>query len=270
MLSPVIAGRIMIGIAVVGLLASLVGAVVGRQLVTDLDEGAEQSLELSAEVIETLDESFEVAEEATEIITAGVADAEAAVSALGRSMDEGQEALDSLTTLTSEDIADALAALEDALPAVEDAAGTIDQTLGALNSLPLGLDYAPDPPLGESIGEVRESIDGLPEELRDQAAQAQRTSDELATATERTAATAEALGDLTERLEVVAELTSEYADRTDEAREVVEDQRESLSASTDRARLLILVFSGVFALGQLVPLYLGVALSRGFIAITPP
>jgi chromosome segregation ATPase len=269
-LNPVVAGRIMIGVAIVGLLASLVGAVIGRQLVTDFDRGVEQSLILSAAVIETVDDSFEVADEALGLVTEGVIDAEAAVRSLGRSMGEGQEALDALTMLTGEDVADALESVEEALPAVEQAADSIDRTLGALSSLPLGLSYAPDRPLAESIGEIREGIEGLPDELRDQAEQAERTSDELAAATERTVATADALGELIERLEVAGELVGQYVDRTAEARDLVEDQREALSRSAGRARLLVVALSGVFALSQIVPLYLGLALTRGVIAVTPP
>jgi chromosome segregation ATPase len=270
LLSPVTAGRVMIGVAIIGLVVSVVGGLVGRQLVVDLDRGVEQSLVVAAELVETLDSSFEAADEGLEIVVEGVVEAEGAVRALGRSMDEGQDALDALTTLTGEEIADALAALESTLPAVEQAGNTIDQTLDALSSLPFGLDYTADPPLGESIGEVRESIAGLPQELREQAAQAERTSNELAEATTRTQATADALGELADRLETVSELTSDYASHAAEARVVIAEQQASLATSGTRAQILVLVFSGVFALSQFVPLYLGLALLRGGLAAPAP
>lgn len=267
MVNPVVAGKTMIGIAIVGLLASVLGAVLGHGLVTDFDRGVDQSLVLSAEVLETVDESFEVAGESLAIITEGVSEAEGAVGALGGSMAEGEVALEALTALTGEEIADALDALEDTLPAVEQAAASIDQTLSALSSLPLGLAYSPDQPLGESIGELRESIAGLPEDLRDQAQQAERTREELGEATERTLATADALGELNERLVVASELVEQYEQRTADATLIIEEQRETLSSSASQARLLIVGLSLVFGLGQLVPLYLGVALSRGMIPV---
>lgn len=267
MVNPVVAGKTMIGIAIVGLLTSVLGAVFGHGLVTDFDRGVDQSLVLSAEVLETVDESFEVAGESLEVITGGVSEAEGAVRALGGSMAEGEVALEALTALTGEEIADALEALEETLPTVEQAASSIDQTLSALSSLPLGLSYSPDQPLGESIGELRVSIAGLPEDLREQARQAERTSDELAEATERTLATADALGELHERLTTAGELVQEYEQRTADATVIIEEQRENLSSSASRARLLIVGLSLVFGLGQLVPLYLGVALSRGMIPV---
>ncbi|MEX0705659.1 MAG: hypothetical protein WD041_03495 [Nitriliruptoraceae bacterium] len=267
MLNPVVAGRVMIGIAIVGVVASLVAAVIGRQLVTDFEDGLEQSLALSAGVLDTVDDSFDIAEDSLDIVTAGVTDAEGAVDALGRSMAEGQTALEALRALTGGNVADALDALGETLPAVEQAATSIDRTLAALSALPFGPSYAPQRPFGETIGELRQSIAGLPEELRDQAEQAERTSDELTVATERTVATADALGALAERLAVVSELVTEYSQRTAQAREVVEDQRHALAASATWARVLVVGFSALFAVGQLVPLYLGFALSRGHLTL---
>ena len=50
-------------------------------------------------MLDTVDESFVIAEEALVIIGGGVAEAQGAVRALGGSMEEGQEALDSLAAL---------------------------------------------------------------------------------------------------------------------------------------------------------------------------
>ncbi|MEX0868436.1 MAG: hypothetical protein WD011_02075 [Nitriliruptoraceae bacterium] len=267
MLKPVVAGRIMIGIAIVGAVASLVAGVVGRQLVSDFEDGLKQSLALSAAALDTVDDSFAIADDALEIVTAGVADAEGAVGGLGRSMAEGQTALEALRALTGENVADSLDALEATLPAVEQAATSIDRTLSALSALPFGPSYAPQRPLGATIGELRESIAGLPDELRDQAEQAERMSDELASATEGTMATADALGAIAERLAVASELITQYSQRTAQARDVVEDQRHALAVSARQARILIVGFSALFAVSQVVPLYFGLALSRGHLTV---
>jgi hypothetical protein len=96
----------MIAIAVLGLVVSLVGTVVGWQLVGDLDRGVGQSLELTGEVLVTVDESFTIAEDALEILTAGVDEAESAVRSLSRSLEEGEDALASVTALTGDEIDD--------------------------------------------------------------------------------------------------------------------------------------------------------------------
>lgn len=263
MMNTVVAGRVIVGIALATLLATLIGTVVAQHLVRDFHLGVHQSLELTAGVLETVDESFIVAEEALVIIGDGVTEAQGAVRSLGGSMEEGQVALDSLTELTGREIADALEDVERSLPAVEQAATAIDDTLATLNRLPLGLTYDPARPLGETIGEIADGLEGLPDELRAQADQVERTSTELDAATRSTIATADSLAELTERIDTAAGLVGGYAARATEAALLVDRQRDTLDASTRRARVLIIASGVVFALGQFGPVYLGLALARG-------
>lgn len=260
----------MVVIAVAGLIVGILGTVVGQQLVGDLNEGVVQSLELTAEVLDTVDESFVVAGDALVIVTDGVGDAAGAVRSLGGSMAEGQEALDSVTELTGGEVADALESVEQALPGIQTAADAIDDTLSALSSLPFGPPYNPNQTFGETIGEVREGLAGLPEQLREQAEQVGRTGDELAAAAEGTVATADALTALEGRLTAANELIGQYADRTIDAQALVETQRVTLSTSATRARLVVIAFGIVFVLSQFVPLYLGRALMTGGVIVSGP
>ena len=155
-------------------------------------------------------------------------------------------------------MADALESVEATLPTIQAAAEAIDTTLRALSAL--GLSGAPERPLGPSIGQLREDLSGLPEELREQAAQVERTTEELRTATEDTLATADALAQLEQRLSEASALIGQNAIRSGEARALVEQQRDALSTSATRTRLLVLALGLTFALSQFVPLYLGLTL----------
>jgi len=263
MMDPLAAGRAMLAIAALGVVASLVGTVVAVQVIGDLDDGVDQSLEVTAAVLATVDESFVVADDALAILDEGLADAETAVRALAASMAEGQAALASVTDLTGGDLADALEQVEQALPAVQAAATAIDRTLALLGSLPIAPSYSPDRTLGESIGELRGGLDGIPDQLRKQADQAERTTDELEAATAGTLATAESLGELRGRLAAAGGLLEDYARRTGDARELVTAQQEELASGARRAQWLAVGLGIVFALGQFVPAYLGLSLIRG-------
>jgi methyl-accepting chemotaxis protein len=263
MVSPVVAGRVMVVIAVAGILVGLVGTLLVRQLVADIGTGVDASLELTTGVLGTVDESFAVTEDALAILVEGTTEAGTAVAALGDSLTEGQAALDAATQLTGEDIADAVAAIEEALPAVQSAARTIDQTLGALSSLPLGLAYDPSAPLADTIGELREGLVGLPDELRDQAEQIEDTAASLGEATDSTVATAASLRELQVRLQEAQTLVGDYARQSDDARTLIDEQRGVLAASATRTQVVVVLFGLVFVLGQFVPLYLGLALLGG-------
>jgi chromosome segregation ATPase len=258
--SPAQAGRIMLGIAALGLVVSLVGTVLGWQLMNDLHSGARQSLELTASVLETVDESFVIAEGSLDIVIDAVDEAESAIRALGRSMAAGEDALVSATDLTGGEIADALESVEASLPTIRSAAEAIDTTLGALSSLPFGPTYDAEQPLGPSIGQLQEDLSGLPDDLRDQAAQVEEVTRELAAATEGTVATADSLAALDSRLRAASTLLGDYGVRTAEARELVAEQQDTLATSATRARLLVVALGLVFAVSQFVPLYLGLSL----------
>jgi hypothetical protein len=261
--SPTVAGRVMIGIAIVGLLVSVVGTVVGRQLVADLESGVSQSLALTGEVLVTVDDSFVVADEALDTIAAGITDAELAVRSVGGSLATGQVAVDAVAGLAGNEIAGAVATIEGAMATVEGAAGAIDDALAALGSLPFGPSYDANRPLGRSIGQVTAALSGLSEELRAQAEQIERTSEGFADAADGMTGTADALAELDTRLAAASALLSAYAERTGEARDLVTEQQEVLAASAQRFRVTLVAFGIAFALGQFVPFYLGWMLVRG-------
>ncbi len=263
-----LAGRIMLGAAGLGLLASLLGVVVGWSVVSDLERGVGQSLTLTSTALETIDESTVVIESALEVVVDGVTEAELGVTAMAAGMAEGEVALAALTALTGEDVADALEAVADTLPAVERAARTIDQALLTLQALPFGFSYDAEQPLGEAIGEIRSNIADLPEELRSQSEQAEDVTRQLSEATEHTRQTARSMRTLGERLEAARLILQQYGDATSEARELIADQQAALGTSIARARLALVGFGLAFALAQFVPFYLGVVLASGELPLT--
>jgi hypothetical protein len=260
----------MIGVAVFGLLVSVVGTVVGRQLVTDLEVGVSQSLALTGDVLGTVDDSFVVAEQALDTIAAGIEDAEVAVRSVGGSLETGQVAVDAVAELAGNEIAGAVATIETAMTAVEGAAGTIDDALAALGSLPFGPTYEADRPLGRAIGQVTAALSGLSDELREQAERIERTSEGFADAADGMLGTADALAELDTRLVAASRLLSAYAQRTDEARELVAEQQQILDASAGRFRTTLIAFGLAFALGQFAPFYLGGLLVRGALPVVAP
>lgn len=259
-----LAGSVMLLVAGLGLLVAIVSVIVGWRLVSDLDRGLGGSLELTADVLVSVDESFAVAEEALGILAVGVSDAEGAVRSLARSLDEGSVALTTATQLTGGEVADALESVERSLPAVQNAAEAIDDTLATLEALPLGLDYRPEQPLGDTIAAMREHLGALPDQLREQARQVATVRDELTAATQGTVATADTLTAFHDRLVAVETLIDDYASTTGDARVLIDVQRDTLRSGTARAHTIVILLGGMFALMQIVPLYYGMSL-RGSI-----
>lgn len=270
-MSPELAGRIMLGIGVVGVAVALVATLLASRLLGTTVGEIDRTIALSAELLTTVDESFVVAEEALVIVTDGTEEAAGAVQALGRSLEAGSGALDGARDLTGGSIADAVDDIEQALPAVQQAAAAIESTLRTLDRLPLGLDYAPARSLAETVGELRVGLEGLPEELREQAEAIEGTADSLEEATAGTVATGDALGELVGRMEEATRLVGTYGQQTADAQRLVTEQRETLATNLTQTRILLWVVGVMVAMGMFVPITLGRYLMDGrFVLIDAP
>lgn len=250
-------GNAMLGIGVAGVVASLVGMVVGWQLVGQLDTALGRSLGLTADALASIDLSLAAAEDLVAIIGDGIGDAEATARTLATTTAEGEALLGSVATLTRDDVAGSLAAVESSLPALVDVARTIDRTLSALDALPIGVSYDPEQPFDASVRDIQASLDGLPEKLRGQADLVDAAGANLGRVGADAALVA---GDLRRADAAVARaqrLLGDYAGDAAQARSLVADAQADLAGQARSARVLVVLLGLVIAAGQVVPLWVG-------------
>jgi hypothetical protein len=257
MSNPRRAGRALVAVGVFGVLASVVGVVVGWRLVTELDTAVGRSLTLTSEALVALESSVEVAEGALVLIDTGLASTETTTRDVSAALEEGEELFDATATLTEDQIATSLEAVEGTLPSLIEVAGVIDRTLSALSALPLGPAYDPQVPFDESLRGLQSELDGLPEDLRAQADLIRGAGGSLATVRDGTGDIADSLAELQTALSASAELLGEYTATAGQARELVTESEASLEAQLRLARALICTLGLVLASGQLVPLGAG-------------
>jgi hypothetical protein len=100
---------------------------------------------------------------------------------LAQAIGDNKPLVESLATLTGEDLPNSITATQQSLSRVEDSARVVDDTLAALNSVPfLGqLVYAPEESLSESLGNLNESLDSLWVTFRDVRTNLETTADNL-------------------------------------------------------------------------------------------
>jgi hypothetical protein len=251
------AGRLLLAVGVLGVLASTAGVVVGWRLVTELDTAVGRSLTLTSEALVALESSVEVAEGALVLIDQGLASTEATTRDVSAALEEGETLFEATATLTENEIATSLEAVEGTLPSLIEVAAVIDRTLSALSSLPLGPAYDPQEPFDSSLRQLQTELDGLPEDLREQAGLIRGAGDSLATVRDGTGDIADSLGELQIALSASAELLGEYTATASQARELVTESEASLEGQLWLARVMIVVLGAVLASAQLVPLGAG-------------
>jgi hypothetical protein len=262
MITRGLAGRIMLGVGVIGLVVSVAGVVVGHRLLNEIELALHRSLVLTADSVEALEASVAVAGETTAALEQGLAQAERTTRSLSSTLGDGEEVLTSAAELTAEQIAGSLENVEASLPALIQAAAVIDRTLTALSALPLGPRYAPDEPFDQSLRSVQGSLRGLPQDLREQASLIRDAGGNLGEVRRGTTAIAADLAAIRRGLADATELLSRYAATATEASVLIDDTRAGLTTQMRMARLLLTVLGLSLATGQIVPLSIGWALLR--------
>lgn len=241
------AGRLMIGLGVAGALVAVFGMIVGWVFVGQLADASDDTLEVTLQSLDAVDDTLDLADEV-----------------LGSSV-EGIDAL--AASLTAVSIDGPIVSARPAMSSIDTAAGTvrrlerigddIDSVLGALSNIPFGPDYNPSAGLGDTFGDLADTLEALPDQLAS-------TSGNL---TDFTASA----GDLQQQLDVLADsvtaISADLADTPeliDQYRQSVADAR-ALAVSTDNdldtgvvlMRILLVVGGITLLLGQIVPLWLG-------------
>jgi ABC-type transporter Mla subunit MlaD len=253
-------GKAMIGIGVLGIIVSVAGVVIGNQLVRQVEDSVDDSLVITGDALAAVNDSIELTAATVTTLRTGVGTLTTTLTAVRDSVGQTATALDNSTEFLSGSLPESLDAVAAVLPTIESIAGTIDDALRLASRAPFGPDYDPERPFDEAIGELSTAIAPLPEQLRQLSADTEGLSGsatEIATELDALSTTVEALDD---QLAQVGRLVDRYARTASEATTLTSESRADLEQSARETRTLLALLGLVFALGQIVPIWLGVVL----------
>lgn len=263
-------GRLMRTVGIVGVVAGIAAIAVSLWLLHDMDAMLGRSLVLTADSLETVDASLSVATESVGLVSAGLDDAEQTSRGLEESLSEGSDLLAETARLTRTGVADSLESFEQSMPALIQVTGTVDSTLRAVDQLPVGPEYDPDEPFDESLRELRDDLDGLPEDLREQADAVDDASDNLATVGRQSTEIADSMLDVRLNLDRAGRVLGRYQATTSEARELIGQTRDDLRRRLWILRGLAILLGLIYCVGQVLPIYLGNRMAQAFAPPPPP
>jgi hypothetical protein len=249
------AGRTMIVVACVGLVASVTGLVVGWRLLGQVQTNANQSLVLTGDALVTLDQTLDVADEVMTSIGHGLGTVETTLDAVNSSFGAGAQVLADVAS-TTDQLPPSFARLDQALANAETAAGVIDDALHQLNRLPavnidLGNGIAP------SIQQVRAELGPLAQNLS-------ASTKDLRTLTTSSADVGHQLQQLrTDVAGLDAELArshgliAAYRQTARDAMTLAQRSRSDLGGDITLSRVLLVILAVAVAVGQIVPFWVG-------------
>ena len=259
-LRPAVLVRVLQAVATIGLLAAIVGTVVGWGLLGQAEAALEDSLTLTSDTLVALDASAGVAADSIETLGTSLAALEETATSLDTAFDEGEVLMEDLAELVRRDVAESLTAVDDALPGLIRVAGTIDT---ALSSLPFGPAYDPTESFADALRTLDVSLDGLPDRLREQADQIDATAGSLGDVGEGVSDLASDLAGFDATLADTAELLDTYSTTIEEGTALVEETTEQLGRQLVFGRIALVLLGVAFALLQVVPLQMAAVAAAG-------
>ena len=250
------AGRVMVGVAVVGVAVFLIGAIVGWQLVGQIDSTTSDTLDVSVESLDSLADTIELADG---VLTSTTESLDAVASTLTTVSESFGSATDVLTEFSTfaETAGPALEDTTGILRQLEDVGTTVDEALGAVSSLPIGLDYDPDAGLGATIGALADTIEPLSVQFSSTAEEVARLTDDIDTLRADIETLNATVNQISDDLAETDLLIEEYRVNVARARALAVTTREDVQGDANWMRLLIIFASVNFAIGQIVPLWFG-------------
>lgn len=269
-------GLIMLLVAVAGIAIGIGAIVLARQFVDDVGTGVDETLVLTADSLENIRQTLLLAKDTVTQVNESIETVEETVTNLGQSISQTRPLLQQVNTVTSQDVPTSLEAVQQSLPNVSNVAAAIDETLTTLNDFrinqtilgipiryDLGINYDPEIPFNESIDDIGTSLEGMPERLRSMGIYINVADNNLVTATSDMRQLARDLDGISDSVQEINPLLDEYIRIVGATTDLVRQTRTQVRRSLATAKTVLTLVFAWFALTQVAPLYLGIALLRG-------
>lgn len=250
------AGRVMVGVAMVGVIVAVIGGVVGWQFVGRLDSTGGETLDVTVETLDTLSDTIDLADGVLGSTVAALEAVGATLDALVDSFDSADAVITevgSLAGTAAPALADATATLRD----LEGIGATIDAMLEDLSDLPLAPNYDPAAGLGESIGSLADTLEPLSEEFATTSSEVATFSEDLTVLRGTIEALDTTIGEVNSQLAGTDSVIDDYRLRVAEARDLADETAAGIDGDTRWMRILLVLGAANFAVGQIVPWWIG-------------
>lgn len=278
-------GVVMLLIGVGGIVLAFFGARMGHRLVDSIAANFDQTLELTSQSLDTVSETLALAKSSITDVNTVMTTAETTADNLAQTVTDTRPLLGQISSVASDQVPDSLETIQQAFPSLEQVAGVIDSTLTTLNSFrideqilglnlqyDLGIDYEPEVPFDQSVRELGEGLEGLPESLRTLEIYLNVANNNLQTVSRDIRTLADDLGTVNGRINELEPILDDYLrlitatnDRTRQMRAEINSEVQSIKNGITLAMVWL-------ALTQIAPLYLGWELvtNRRGSATNPP
>jgi len=160
-------GYIFIVAAILGLIFSLAGIALVWVVKAPLTANLISTLDLIDTTLDATSSGLTVVDDILTKTISDLSSIENTVQTAGKGIDDSVPLVESLSTLLSDNIPQAISATQTGLTTLQDAAGTFESTLQLVTSIPfLPIEgYDPDVSFSDALEDVSQSLDAIPQSL---------------------------------------------------------------------------------------------------------
>lgn len=269
-------GVVMLLIGLVGLVLSIGVAVVVNQTMDSIGVGLDDSLTLTIDSLDTVKDTLELTQTTIVQVNDALETVEDTSGSISQTIADTEPLLGAVSDVTSETLPDSIQAFQDTVPNMASVAGAIDDSLLTLSDFEideevfgvglqfdLGIEYEPTEPFDETVAELGNSLDGVPEQLRGLKVHIDTTTDNLLTISENISDIGENLATINGSIAEVDPLLDEYIGLIDQVKDSTETVKSDLERQVQNVKTGLMVIFIWMALLNVPPLYIGAELLSG-------
>lgn len=246
-----IIGYTFIVAAILGLIFSLAGIVLVWAVKTPLTTNIATSLELIDTTLEATSSGLTVAEDTITGAVTDLGSIENTVQTAGKGIDDSVPLVESLSTLLSENLPQAINATIVGLDTMQEAAGTLESSLRLITSIPfLPIEpYEPEVSLTDSLADVSQTLEAIPESFSEMETTLNTTKGNLVMLTAQVNIIARNISELKNSLYEIQFIFDQY-------QEVISKLQEKLDSFQENLQLGITITAWIFTI---IFIWLGIA-----------
>lgn len=238
-----------------GVVAAVVGTVVGLAVLTSTSDRSRQALSSTDQLVASGSEAIESLAQALSETTAALETVETSLAVGSATLTDMAGVTAQLGSVVSEDVPASLDAVHQAMPQLIATAGVLDNTMRALSLF--GVDYNPAEPLDEALLRVDSELAALPAELRSQTEELDAVVAGIDGFGAETLNMAADVAVIRARLLESSLAMTKLSGRAGQTAGMVDDLTNQFTGQLELARWLLVLFGGSLLVAQSVPLVIG-------------
>jgi ABC-type transporter Mla subunit MlaD len=262
--------------AALGVILSVGGVVVGRDVVDRVAVELDTGLTTATDTVDNLDRTVRLTSDVIDQVVASLDTVEDALSNASKALQETRPMVKDVGGIVTGDVADALESVQNTVDPLVSLSTTIDTVLRGLSdfaveetilgipvTFDLGIEYDPEVSLPDTVQAIGDSIEGLPESLRVLSEDVENADANLGTISQDLTAISSDLGEIRNSMGELPDLVDGFSENVDSAQEQIQSVQSRLSDAIQLVKTATVIFFVWLGLTQIAPLSWGYELIVG-------